>query len=233
MKRFLARALRRTFRKVELGGLRLPFEYYMHVLDGTREPELKYLYRICPESGVAVDIGANVGYYTFKMAKHFSSVYAFEANAEASAPIRSSGLYNVCLIDKGLSNTERKAVLYIPLVDKLALSGWASLEPGNCPDATHHLERQIELTTLDAFQLEQVNLIKIDVEGHEFEVLQGACRTIAKSKPTLIIEIKRNRFEKVHDLLVSYGYVAEQLEDLLGLPGNSENFIFRQKRSRQ
>lgn len=154
MNRFLARVLRWVFRRVELGTRRLPFEYYMHVLDGTREPELKHLYRICPNFGVAIDIGANVGYYTFKMAKHFGRVYAFEPNSEISAPIRLSGLDNVCLMDKGLSNTERQTVLYIPVVDRLALSGWAGLEPGNHPDATHHLERQIELTTPDAFQLE-------------------------------------------------------------------------------
>ena len=109
------------------------------------------------------------------------------------------------------------------------MSGWASLEPGNCPDATHHLERQIELTTLDAFQLERVDLIKIDVEGHEFEVLQGACRTIAASRPTLIIEIKENLFGKVRDLLSSYGYAPERLEDVIGRSGSPENFIFRPK----
>ena len=109
------------------------------------------------------------------------------------------------------------------------MSGWASLKAGNCPDATHHLERQIELTTLDVFQLERVDLIKIDVEGHEFEVLQGACRTIAASKPTLIIEIKKDLFGRVRDLLLSYGYAAERLEDLIGLSGSSENFIFRPK----
>lgn len=229
MNRFLARVLRRMFRRIELGAWRLPFEYYMHVLDGTREPELKHLYRICPNSGVAVDVGANLGYYTFKMARRYSRVYAFEANSEASAPIRASGLDNVCLINKGLSKMDGEAVLYIPVVNGLALSGWASLEPDNCPDATHHLERQTELTTLDAFQLERVDLIKIDVEGHEFEVLQGACRTIAASRPTLIVEIKKNRFGKVRDLLAGYGYAAEQLKDVVGLSGSPENFIFRPK----
>ena len=101
----------------------------MHVLDGAREAELKHLYQIYPGDGVAVDIGANVGYYTFEMAKRFSRVYAFEANSEVSVPIRASGLENVYLIDKGLSNSERKAVLYIPVVGGLALSGWGSRRP--------------------------------------------------------------------------------------------------------
>ena len=74
-----------------------------------------------------------------------------------------------------------------------------------------------------------MDLIKIDVEGHEFEVLQGARRTIAASKPTLIIEIKKDLFGKVRDLLLSYGYAAERLEDLIGLSGSPQNFIFRPK----
>ena len=202
----------------------------MHVLDGAQEAELKYLDQICPGDDVAVDIGANVGYYTFEMAKRFSRVYAFEANSEVSVPIRASGLDNVYLVDKGLSNSEGKAVLYIPVVDGLALSGWASLEPGNCPGATHHLEKQIELTTLDSFQLERVDLIKIDVEGHELEVLQGARRTIAASRPTLIVEIKKDCFGDVRDIMAVYGYSAEQLSDVIGLSGSPENFIFRPKR---
>lgn len=227
MKRFLARVLRRLFRGSELGSWRLPFEYYMHVLDGSREPELKYLHAICPHAGVAVDIGANVGYYTFEMARRFKHVYAFEANPEEASPIRSSGLENVTLIDKGLSNAKGKAVLYIPVVDGLAVSGWASLQPGNCPQASHHLRREIELTTLDTFQLEGVDLIKIDVEGHEFNVLQGASRTIAASKPTLIVEIKRPQYENVCNLLRRHGYVAERLIDVTGHAGSLENFIFR------
>ena len=227
MSRTLARVLRRVFRGIDLRTWRLPFEYYAHVLDGTREPELKHLYRICPGTGVAVDVGANLGYYTFKMAKRFDRVYAFEANPEESLPIRSCGLDNVCLIDKGLSNTEGKSVLHVPVVGGLALSGWASLSPDNCPDTRQHLEREVELTTLDAFELEGVDLIKIDVEGHELEVLQGASQTIAASRPTLIVEIKGNRFDEVTRLLQSLGYAVEQLIDVVGVPGSPENFIFR------
>lgn len=229
MKLFFARVLRRLLRGVDLGTWRLPFEYSMHVLAGTREPELEHLCRICPHDGVAVDVGANVGYYTFKMARHFSHVYSFEPNANISSPIRMSGLENVSLIDKGLSNRDGTAVLHIPVVDGLALCGWASLEPGNCPDAIQHLEQPITLVTLDEFQLEGVALIKIDVEGHELEVLEGACQTIAASRPTLIVEIKKRNTVKVADFLAGYDYVSVPLQDITGQSGSVENFIFRPK----
>lgn len=227
MNRLCARVLRKALRRADLGSWRLSFEYYMHVLDGTREPELQYLRRICPRHGIAIDIGANLGYYTFAMARQFNRVYGFEANRQVSAPIRTSGLHNVHLVDKGLSNTERDAVLYIPIVDGLALSGWASLGTENCPDATDHVEQVVELTTLDAFSIDGVDLIKIDVEGHELEVLEGARRTITTSMPIMIVEIKDDNYDRVADLVAGYGYDVNRLIDVIGIPGSAENYILR------
>jgi FkbM family methyltransferase len=227
MNRLCARVLRKALRRADLGSWRLPFEYYMHVLDGTREPELEHLGKICPRGGVAIDIGANHGYYTFEMARQFNCVYAFEANRQVSTPIRTSSLQNVHLVDKGLSNTDRDAVLHIPVVGGIALSGWASLETGICPDATGYVERAVELTTLDAFSIECVDLIKIDVEGHELEVLEGARRTIATSMPMLIVEIKDDNYDRVADLVAGYGYDVSRLIDVIGVPGSAENYILR------
>lgn len=226
MNRVWARLLRRVFRHADLGRWRLPFEYYVHVLDGMREPELKYLSKICRATGTAVDVGANVGYYTFVMAHRFERVYAFEVNPDVSEPIRRSGLENVHLVDEGLSSSSGKSVLHIPVVDALPLTGWASLERGNCPSASHYLERPVSLVTLDTFELDGVDLIKIDVEGHELQVLEGAISTIANSHPALVVEIKPRRFEAVQAFLRRHGYGVRLLEDLTGEPGSPENFIF-------
>lgn len=226
MNRQCARLLRRVFRNVDLGRWRLPFEYYAHVLDGTREPELAHLATICRGHGTAVDVGANVGYYTFAMARSFERVYAFEVNPDISTPIRQSRLANVHLIDKGLSNAPGQAVLYVPVVNSLPLTGWASLERGNCPGASHYLEQPVSLAALDAFELDGVDLIKIDVEGHELQVLEGATGTIAESRPVLIVEIKPPRFESVCAFLKRHGYRARRLEELAGRRGSLENYIF-------
>ena len=227
MKSLLARTLRKLFRRRNLGRWRLPFEYSVHVLAGEREPELKHLSQICPGSGVAVDVGANLGYYTFKMAKRFKHVYSFEPNPNASFPIRTSGFHNVTLIDLALSDTHGSAELKIPVIGKVVLAGWASLIPGNCPGADHHLVRQVELATLDEFELADVALIKIDVEGHELEVLRGARQTISASRPILIVEIKNDQVDQVSNLLVSYGYVRVPLQLIAGVAGSPENHIFR------
>ena len=202
----------------------------MHVLAGEREPELKHLSQICPRSGVAIDVGANIGYYTFEMAKRFKHVYAFEPNPDVSFPIRTSGFNNITLINLALSDTHGIADLKIPVIGNVVLAGWASLRPGNCPDADHHLVRRIELATLDGFELADVALIKIDVEGHELEVLKGARQTIAASRPILIVEIKNDHIEQVSDLLVSYGYMKVPLQLIAGVTGSAENHVFRYQR---
>jgi FkbM family methyltransferase len=227
MRSISARILRRIFRELDLGSWRLAFEYFAHVLAGEREPELTYLREICPRRGAAIDVGANIGFYTFRMSRCFAHVYAFEPNAFVSSPIRAARLANVSLFDLGLSNLEETAELHIPVVGKVVLSGWASLKPGNCPDAERHLVRRVDLTTLDRFDLADVALIKIDVEGHEFEVLQGARATIEKSHPLLIVEIKASRFALVNALLSGYGYSRIPLPDIVGKAPGADNHVFQ------
>src|SRR5437868_5966109 len=49
-------------------------------------------------------------------------------------------------------------------------------------------ELEIEVRTLDQFDLRNVGFVKIDVEGHELAVLEGAARTLARERPNLLIE---------------------------------------------
>ena len=73
------------------------------------------------------------------------------------------------------------------------------------------------VTTLDKFMEEnfkedKIDLIKIDVEGFEYQVLSGAKKTLAKYNPVIIIESFANKFEQVNSLLNSYGY--KMIKDL-------------------
>ena len=73
------------------------------------------------------------------------------------------------------------------------------------------------VTTLDTFIEEnftenKIDLIKIDVEGFEYQVLIGAKDTLTKYNPIIIIESFNDKFEKVNSLLNKYGY--EKFKDL-------------------
>jgi hypothetical protein len=62
-----------------------------------------------------------------------------------------------------------------------------------------------------------VSFVKIDVEGHELDVLRGAERTMREQRPNLLIEINNDLgdrpVEEVFELIVSFGYRGEFLEE--------------------
>jgi FkbM family methyltransferase len=195
-------------------------------MDGLLEPELRVLLRLVSKTETALDIGANAGFYAFRMSKIFSKVYAFEINDELTGDLLSYNPGNITIIPVGLSSETGAATLYIPVLDGLPLTGWASVAPGNYPEATSELSKPVKIATLDSFQLESVSFIKIDVEGHELHVLEGARQTLAAHRPTILIEIKDENRGAVFQFFSELNYVSRKLEDLAGVQGSPENYIF-------
>ena len=92
---------------------------------------------------------------------------------------------------EALSDTNGSKNFYLPTVDGVRCYGLASFDaPRNRP----YEVIEVPLRRLDDFHFRDVSLIKIDVEGHEFEVIQGARKTIESSRPVMIMEItSRNK----------------------------------------
>ena len=121
-----------------------------------------------------IDIGSNVGMWTRELAQKFEQVYCFEPNPNFiecfNKNITES---NVKLFELGLSNKEHTA-------SQEFNSTQMTNTPGN-----------IQCRTLDSFNLNDIDFIKIDVDGFEIEVLEGAVETITRNKPVINIEMKR------------------------------------------
>jgi FkbM family methyltransferase len=222
----VSRALAKTVYPMLPKRWRLGFRYWLGSIDGSLEPELAMLPQLVSKTDVALDIGANAGFYAFRMSKIFSKVYAFEINDELTGDLRSYNPGNITIMPVGLSSEAGEATLYIPVLNGLELTGWASLAPGNCPDATSELTRPVKIAALDSFPLENVSFIKIDVEGHELHVLEGARRTLATHRPRVLIEIKHQNKTAAFQFFADLNYVPRKLEDLAGVPGSAENHIF-------
>jgi hypothetical protein len=75
----------------------------------------------------------------------------------------------------------------------------------------------VEVATLDSLDLLGVALIKIDVEGHEWQVLRGALATVSRELPNLIVEIEEHRapgnLERFAETLTGLGYAGFVLHD--------------------
>ncbi|MFG1239295.1 FkbM family methyltransferase [Xanthobacter autotrophicus DSM 597] len=134
-----------------------------------------------------VDIGANKGVYSMYAVSFFRKVIAFEANPDLAAPLAK------ILGDKGevravaLSDNEGSGKLWIPFSGKREINSRSSLEA----EANEGFEQrgiEVPLTTLDRFSLDDVAVVKIDVEGHEFRVLQGAIYTLSRNRPIVLLE---------------------------------------------
>jgi FkbM family methyltransferase len=133
---------------------------------------------------------------------------------------------NVELVDVALSSQQGDSTLYVPVINGTELSGWGSLDPENYPGAVDFARLVVKLRTLDSFQFRDVGFVKIDAEGHELQILQGASDTISLYRPHLMIEVRQNEVS-VHALLASWGYEACRLDQIAGVRGSLANVIFR------
>ena len=133
----------------------------------------------------AIDIGANIGNYSKQFIKYFDSVIAFEPNKDHNNILDSIG--NLTVHNVALSDTEEQVDYYkfgMDTVNSISLptAKWHETKYGQTPESETVLTK-----TLDAFNT-QPDLIKIDVEGLQHKVIQGAINTIKQHRPTMIID---------------------------------------------
>ena len=220
------RVVRKAFYPVVPQKNRIAFRYWLSLVDGSCEQEMRHLDRIVQERQTAVDVGANAGLFSYVMSKKFSKVYSFEINDGISKELSAYNPGNIEIINKGLSSQKGTATLYVPVLDGTPLTGWASLTPNNCPDTKEHLEKQVEICPLDAFNLRSISFIKIDVEGHELEVLKGAMETLVNNRPVVLIEVRQQNREAVFALFASLNYQQKKFQDFMDKSIVEENYIF-------
>jgi len=139
-----------------------------------------------------LDIGANIGVSSVAFSTRFENVHSFEMRQDTYNCLKEnvSHLENVSTYNVTLSNDEQELKYH-----KYLRSGMSKIiENKNEQVQDGFIEENICKTTrLDTFDFKNVDFIKIDVEGHENQVLQGSVETIKKYKPLLMIEIFSNR----------------------------------------
>ena len=161
-----------------------------------------------------LDVGANCGFYSLNIANELSNIkiFSFEPNYEAYFKFSKSLEKNFELSKKinlqnfGLSNKSSKLKMQSMIKFGYPQTGGTSIINNNTKNNNYQFFGDFK-TGDDCINLNQKNIaIKIDVEGHELNVLNGLEKTLKLNKCILQIEIFKNNFDKVHNLLTSTGY---------------------------
>lgn len=198
---------------VFIDGLKIYFAPLWAELDPYNGIFLKKTYEpyplFVPENcQVILDCGANIGIYALRAALCGTNrVFSIEPNPlvfnRLMKNIKTNNLTNVIALNTGIGSAKGKTKLY-----------WGNSTTGGSikPDSRHRENNtvDIEITTLDdiveRYNINSIDLIKLDVEGSEYEALIGAEKTLSKTK-RLILEFHsdelRNRCES---LLISSGF---------------------------
>lgn len=166
-------------------------EFVKHGSD-FRDVPIVIAWRYCSSDAVCIDVGANIGLSTLAFAGTAPNgrVLAFEASPRAfkflEQNVRDNGFANVECIQCALSNREGTLRFY---EDPEFLAGSRIQDVASDP---HRPSLEVASRTLDSElskrDLQRLDILKVDVEGYEQEVLEGAVETIKRFRPLCVIE---------------------------------------------
>jgi FkbM family methyltransferase len=166
----------------------------------------------CRRRRVAVDVGAHVGFWSYYLALAFERVHAFEPNEMyAHCFERNVAAKHVSLHRVALGEAQRS----IALESVADNTGATHVRP--------NASGSVPMRRLDDYRFEELDFLKVDVEGYERLVLEGARETLARCRPVVIVEQKDfagrygdERFA-ARDLLISLGasVIAQVVQDLI------------------
>jgi len=171
---------------------------------------------------VAVDCGANLGVHTVEWAKHMTSwgvVLAFEAQERIyyalAGNVAINNCFNARVVHAAVSS--RSGAMKIPQPNYLANSSFGSLELkqrantefiGQTIDYSEDKMTDVRMVHLDSFNFPRLDIIKIDVEGMELEVLDGAAKTINDNHPIILVESMKTDHNALRARLEGFGYMV-------------------------
>ena len=167
------------------------FIEYWIFMDSLYEKDWVWLVQKYVEDKIFLNVGANIGAYDFSLARVAKHIYAFEPEDEnckkLTQNIKQSHIDNITVIKKAVGLTDNKKVkLFVHDKEK----GWHSMVVNY-----KYGYKMVSTVKLDTFvkekRIKNIGLIKIDVEGLEYDVLKGALVVLDKLRPAVVVEFNR------------------------------------------
>ena len=180
---------------------------------------LARLLQECTPNRIVVDVGANVGTFSIGLASvvgPLGKIHAFEPQRiiynMLAGSVALNSLVNVYCHNAAVGDHE--GMIELPQFDYSRPMNFSSIEFGAeqvepLAQARAHEPARLEyvpLTTLDRFEWQRVDLIKIDVEGMEAQVIAGARSTILRCRPILFVEFLKSDASALRTVIAGFGY---------------------------
>lgn len=190
--------------------------------EGVYHKVMPTLFELLDPKLAVIDVGANFGYWTLPLAKHFSACYSLEADLENCGKLMRNLSVNPAFRDRvhplnaAATNYDGEVKFNI----RRSIDGDANLNTGlsslviHGPDSDSRSVKAVKIDSLVSSASTRICFLKVDVEGAEFEVLTGGERMIRDNTPyifweaTLSLDVRFNRENVLHswELLESLGY---------------------------
>lgn len=219
-KRFIenSKNVRNKTKIISVKGVRLELhlddwiQAHMYFLNHYEQEETDLVLQKLPEGGIFIDIGANVGFYSLFAAKKVGksgkvlSFEPFPLNVQRlKRNITLNNFSQIKVVPMAIGNNSGKLDLYYSEHDQNlgTVSGFGNTTSHSVTVDLIRLDDYIEKHTP-----ERIDVIKIDIEGAEYDALLGMKQTLAKFKPAILIEISP-------DILAKTNKTADDIKDIL------------------
>jgi FkbM family methyltransferase len=204
------------------------------------EREMELLDVLCDKGKTSVDVGAKLGMYTYRLLRHSRDVVAFEPIPLLNGMLeRVFAKKPVKVMPCALSAAPGHTQMRIPYGSNGEVKfGRSTIESNNAlehDDVAKVETIDVELKTLDGCDLRGVGFIKVDVEGHELSVLEGAVATLDREHPVLLVESNDHHHPdavaKLRAFMTGHGYEGWFIEGsrLVALSSIADTAYFKQK----
>lgn len=223
MKTFLKYILQRTFGFERYLFIFSIFKIYTLKWD-KNENHFFYFLKLLPDSGVILDIGANIGIMTASAARKFPDmiVHSFEPVAKNAHALKRIINYfklkNVFIHEVALGNENGNIKMVMPVQNNVLFQGLSHVVHETIKENNEGEITEVPIFKLDDFEpvknvTQKIVGIKMDVENFESFVVKGGLNIIKKHLPVLYIELwdNENRCSCFNDL-GQIGYLPYTLE---------------------